>query len=100
MADSQTIKNGGAAAVSIISALGFNNTDLIIGTTPPANDTDITRPTSATSGTTCSAIRYNSKLGGYEVLLVANEGGKYYVANSTDNFAFSRASKSGENLND
>ncbi len=48
---------------------------------------------------TCSAFRYNKTTGAFEVLLVATKGGKYWVS-GTSNFAFSRASDTGELIND
>ena len=51
--------------------------------------------------TTCSALRYNKSTGGYEFLFVAKKGGKYYVSSlGNDNFAFSRATESGESISD
>lgn len=101
LSNALTIANGGSP-ISILKALGLNGAadnsqgDIITGSTAPANAGTATRAN-------CSAVRYNSKLGSYEIFLSANNQGKYYVAKDGDtnaNFAFSRASKTGESLAD
>ena len=90
----KTITNGGTSA-TLLNALGFgdNGTGLVIGATF-AEETDSTLPT-------CSALRYNTSSGGYEVVLVAANGGKYYVSNEANkNFAYSRAQGPGESISD
>lgn len=92
--DTLTVNNGGST-VGILTALGLKGAtdgtkgDVVVGTTPPTVGTGST----ATRGT-CSAVRYNTKIGAYEILLTANNQGKYYVANDgiNKNYAFSRAS--------
>lgn len=96
--DALTVNNGGSK-VGILTALGLKGAadgtkgDVVVGTTPPTVGTGSTAGSTATRGT-CSAVRYNTKIGAYEILLTANNQGKYYVANDgiNKNYAFSRAS--------
>ena len=90
----KNISNKGTPA-TLLNVLGLSTEDIVIGTTGPGTAGSYT-----ISGTTCSALRYNSSTGGYEFFLNAKDGGKYYVASSTDNYAFSRASQANEKVND
>lgn len=90
----KNISNKGTPA-TLLNVLGLSAEDIVIGTTGPGTAGSYT-----ISGTTCSALRYNSSTGGYEFFLNAKDGGKYYVASSTDNYAFSRASQANEKVND
>ena len=93
-----TVNNGGSP-VGILTALGLKGAaddtkgDVVVGDTPPTVGTGSTAGSTATRST-CSAVRYNTKIGAYEILLTANNQGKYYVANDGNdkNYAFSRAS--------
>lgn len=93
-----TVNNGGSA-VGILTALGLKGAaddtkgDVVVGGTLPTVETGTTAGSTATRST-CSAVRYNTKIGAYEILLTANNQGKYYVANDGNdkNYAFSRAS--------
>ena len=107
-----SIVNKGKAA-SLMNALSLNTKDLVLTTSGvPVVDTNSGKTPTPTvkgvdTGSTCSALRYNSSTGGYEVLLVAKNGGKYYVsadgyatAGANKNYAFSRASEAGTDIND
>lgn len=89
------ISNKGTPA-TLLNVLGLNDEDIVISTTSPGDAGSYT----ITDNTTCSALRYNSSTGGYEFFLNAKNGGKYYVASSDDNYAFSRASASNKKIND
>lgn len=107
-----------APTVSLTKALSLNEKDVDLTVTKTSGTTNVpptpvtTHPTvtGTAGGGTCSALRYNSSTGGYEVLLVAVNGGKYYVSADkyalTDathynkNYAFSRASEAGTDIND
>lgn len=115
IAEFTSIVNKGKAA-SLMNALSLNTKDLVL-----TNSTDVV-PAFASGKTqtptvkgvdtdsTCSALRYNSSTGGYEILLVAKNGGKYYVSadkyalddatHKNRNYAFSRASEAGTDIND
>ena len=105
--DNLTVNNGGSK-VGILTALGLkgaadgttgdNKGDIVVNDTSKPDvkngeTPDTKAGTTATRGT-CSAVRYNTKIGAYEILLTANKQGKYYVAKDGDskNYAFSRAS--------
>lgn len=100
--DTFKINNGGSIA-KLSTALSLSDKDIVLTGDLPA------KPYKKDDGTstikvegeskTCSAFRYNKTTGAFEVLLVAAEGGKYWVSN-TGNFAFSRASATGELIND
>lgn len=95
--DNTNIKNitNKGKSTSLLTALGLNATDIVISSKTPALSSGkytITSNNATVTNNTCSALRYNTSVGGYEFLLVARNGGKYYVASSTDNYAFSRAS--------
>jgi hypothetical protein len=102
LSDSTTIANKNVSGTTLISALGLNKEDVTINTSEKtyANPYDeTTKKYTINDNATCSAIRYNKTTGGYEVLLVATSGGKYFVASDAGkNYAFSRASKSGETI--
>ena len=102
LSDSTTIANKNVSGTTLISALGLNKEDVVINTSEKtyANPYDeTTAKYTINDNATCSAIRYNKTTGGYEVLLVATSGGKYFVASDAGkNYAFSRASKSGETI--
>lgn len=93
LSDDFKIKNGGSD-ISILKALGLNSKDI--------NTTGVV-PVSGSAGRgNCSAVRYNTRLGAYEIFLSAGTEGKYYVASLGDskNFAYSRASETAEQLSD
>ena len=98
--DSMTISNGGSA-VSVLKALGLSGAsadtstgDLLLSGSVPTKG--------SAKRTNCTAVRYNSRLGAYEIFLSAAKQGKYYVANDGDtkNFAYSRASQTAEQIGD
>ena len=106
LSDDLTVNNGGSK-VGILTALGLkgaadgatgdNKGDIVVGgSRPTVNDGKTAGTKAGTTATrgTCSAVRYNTKIGAYEILLTANKQGKYYVAKDSDakNYAFSRAS--------
>lgn len=112
IAEFTSIVNKGKTA-SLMNALSLNAKDLVLTNsgvpTIPHDSTKTPTPTvkGVDTGSTCSALRYNSSTGGYEVLLVAKNGGKYYVsadgyaaADANKNYAFSRASEAGTDIND
>ena len=86
----------GTANTTILSALSLSSTDLKTdGSVPSWSNNKYTINMSST----CSAVRYNTSTGGYEFLFVASTTGKFYVSNdAANNYAFSRATKSGESL--
>lgn len=112
LAEFSSIVNKGKTA-SLVNALSLNAKDLVLTNsgvpTIPDGATKTPTPTvkGVDTGSTCSALRYNSSTGGYEVLLVANNKGKYYVSadgyakdGENKNYAFSRASEAGTDIND
>ena len=113
IAEFTSIVNKGKAA-SLMNALSLNTKDLVLTTSsgPVVASGKTPTPTvkGVDTGSTCSALRYNSSTGGYEVLLVAKNGGKYYVSadkyalddatHKNRNYAFSRASEAGTDIND
>lgn len=88
---------GNVANTELRKALSMSETDIVTaGNAPELNEGSYSIGT-----TTCSAIRYNTSTAGYEVLLVAKTGGKYYVTSSAnENYAFSRASGTGVPITD
>lgn len=78
------ITNAGSAT-DLTSALSLNTTDFVFKPT----GTYSAGSTTAEPG--CSAIKYNKATGGYEIVLVAKNGGKYYVSSDKTHFAYSRA---------
>lgn len=98
------IQNGGSPA-KLSTALSLSKKDIVLEGNVPvnpykaANGVDNTIKVAAANNNTCSAFRYNKTTGAFEVLLVATKGGKYWVS-KTANFAFSRASETGELIND
>ncbi len=113
IAEFTSIVNKGKAA-SLMNALSLNTKDLVLTTSgvPVVASGKTPTPTvkGIDTGSTCSALRYNSSTGGYEILLVAKNGGKYYVSadkyaltddtHKNRNYAFSRASEAGTDIND
>ena len=113
IAEFTSIVNKGKAA-SLMNALSLNTKDLVLITSsvPVVASGKTPTPTvkGVDTGSTCSALRYNSSTGGYEILLVAKNGGKYYVSadkyalndatHKNRNYAFSRASEAGTDIND
>ena len=113
-ADGQT----GEPTVELTKALSLNKKDVDLTPTKTDGSTNVPATPVATHPTvtgkegegTCSALRYNSSTGGYEVLLVAINGGKYYVSadkyalddatHHNRNYAFSRASEPGTDISD
>ncbi len=98
--------NNGGKPIGILKALSLNGAadgssgDVIVSNVAPTIAADGTYTVSRTN---CSAVRYNVSLGSFEIFLSANNQGKYYVAkngNTNANFAFSRASKTGEPIAD
>ena len=81
-----SISNAGSSA-TLLSVLGLNEKDIVIGT-------DYSGP-NVTSGSeadpACSALKYNKGTNGYEILLVAKTGGKYYVSSDKLHFAYSNS---------
>ena len=69
--------------VDLYKALGFSNNDIVLGTTWSKE--------TASADPKCSALRYNKSIGGYEIVLVANSGGKFYVSSDSFHYAYSRA---------
>ena len=94
--DNMIINNGGNAT-TLIKALGFSTNDIVVGTTFTAEVKD--NSGIATADPSCSAIRYDSSKDGYELLLVAAPGGKYYVNEDKVHFAYSSASSINESIN-
>lgn len=103
--DSTMKVNNGGSEVGILTALGLKGAadgssgDVVTdGTAPSLNGSG----TYTVTRKTCSAVRYNTKIGAYEIFLSANNQGKYYVANDGDNknYAFSRASDYSTNIAD
>lgn len=96
------IQNGGSST-TLLNALGISTSDV---TTGAAKDYDASTTTTAIAAKdvptdkSCSAIRYNTSAGAYEILLVAKKGGKYYVTADTDHYAFSRATTYYTNISD
>lgn len=90
------IENGTSAQTSLLNALGLSTKDIKIGTTLTK---EVTTGDSL-SDPTCSAIRYNFNSGGYELLLVAETGGKYHVSGDKLHFAYSRATSYNESISD
>ena len=93
--ESLTINNGGDST-TLMKALGLSSKDIVVGTNFIAetkNDDGV-----ATGDPSCSAIRYDSYNGGYELLLVASPDGKYYVAEDKVHFAYSSASAINESI--
>ena len=113
IAEFTSIVNKGKAA-SLMNALSLNTKDLVLITSSvpvvASGKTPTPKVKGVDTGSTCSALRYNSSTGGYEVLLVAKNGGKYYVSadkyalddatHKNRNYAFSRASEAGTDIND
>lgn len=101
--DKFKINNGGNIA-KLSTALSLSEKDIVLNGSLPEkpykneNNEDKSIKVGQNNNT-CSAFRYNETTGAFEVLLVAAKGGKYWVSN-TDNFAFSRASATGELIND
>ena len=82
------------ASVSLLKALGINTADIVTAGTAPTADT------APDETSVCSAVKYNSSTGGYEILLIANKGGKYYVTTDSEHYAFSRATGYNKPIND
>ena len=109
IAEFTSIVNKGKAA-SLMNALSLNTKDLVLTTSSVSGKTPTPTVKGVDTGSTCSALRYNSSTGGYEILLVAKNGGKYYVSadkyalddatHKNRNYAFSRASEAGTDIND
>ena len=90
------VSNKGRAA-TLLNVLGLSGDDIVISSSAPTKSGSAYK---ITDNSTCSALRYNTSTGGYEFLLVAKNGGKYYVASETNNYAFSRASGPNKSIND
>ena len=96
------INNGGSnggSSLSLSNALGLSDDDFnLTGATTGYTGTGKSYSNIASDAEQCSAFRFSTKSGGYEVLLIASKKGKFYVnADGADkNFAFSKASKSAQ----
>ena len=84
------IQNGGSSA-SLIKALGFSENDIVIDASATFGKETTDASGKITGNPNCSALKYNKATGGYEIVLVAKAGGKYYVSSDTTHFAYSRA---------
>lgn len=94
LSDTSLQINNGGSPIGILKALGLNDKDINVKNGVPTAGNNATR-------SNCSAVRYNNRLGAYEIFLSAGDQGKYYVAaNGDNNFAYSRASATGEQLTD
>ena len=89
--------SGNTTMTDLYNVLGFSNTDVAITSLGSTNinanamTSASTTATSVTTGQSCSAIKYNSTTGSYEILLVANQGGKFYNSTEDTHFAYSSA---------
>lgn len=101
----------GTPSKKLTEALSLSTADFITSNDKYKNasnrEVKAAAPTSGTTytidnstNTKCSAVRYNSSISGYEILLVAKSGGKYFVTSKNNNYAFSRATASGVNITD
>ena len=90
--------NNDGKSISLISALGLNSSDVLLGGTFNKESKD--NAGVAVLDPTCSAIRYNENTSGYEVLLVAAINGKYYVNSDKVHFAYSSANAVNESISD
>ncbi len=84
----------------ILDALGLSDNDIVVAGSPPALFNEKYTIKENSDSDTCSAIRYNTKIGSYEVLLVAKRNGKFYVSAEKQHFSFSRAVGTNVLLND
>ena len=80
----------------LLTALGLNENDIVLGTTTFQKTSDkytytIAKGDKGGETNVCSAIRYNSSIDSYEVFLVAKNRGKFYVAADATHYAFNRA---------
>ena len=98
--DSININNGGNnSSIPLSNALSLSGDDFnLTGATTGYTGTGKSYNDIASDAEQCSAFRFSTKTGGYEVLLIASKKGKFYVnADGADkNFAFSKASKSAQ----
>ena len=97
LSDSLEINNSNAPS-TLLKALGLSKKDILIGTTFTAETVD--GDGNIVSNPTCSAIRYNVNIGGYEFLLVAAQGGSYYVAGDKLHFAYSSAGNFNQSIDE
>lgn len=81
---------------TLLNALGLSTSDIVISSD---FEKEVTTAGSE-ADPTCSAIRYNFNSGGYELLLVAETGGKYHVSGDKLHFAYSRATSYNESISD
>ena len=98
-------KTAETASTELWKALSLNEKDVdLTGNSLPTFDKENSKYSiviDSNDAYTCSALRYNSSTGGYEVLLVARNGGKYFVSSEKDaNYAFSRAEGPGVSITD
>ena len=93
--DNIVINNGGKST-TLIKALGLSGNDIVLGTTFSAETKD--NAGVSIKDPSCSAIRYDSGTDGYELLLVAAVGGKYYVSEDKVHFAYSSANSVNESI--
>lgn len=93
--DDLKINNAGSPT-SLMKALGLSDKDIMVGTKYVAET--VNSDGVVTSNPSCSAVRYNKSIGGYEVVLVAAKGGKYYVNGDKLHFAYSSAGNFNESL--
>ena len=90
------IINNGGEPITLMKALGLSSKDIVVGTSFIAekkNDDGV-----AIGDPSCSAIKYDSNNGGYELLLVASPNGKFYVPEDKVHFAYSSASAINESI--
>lgn len=93
--DSMVINNVGNST-TLMKALGLSSGDIVVGTTFTVETKDGSGV--ATGDPSCSAIRYNNSRDGYELVLVAAPGGKYYVNEDKVHFAYSSANAINESI--
>lgn len=95
--------------VSLLTALGINKKDIVLRSgegNSMVNEAlpDITKvPVESVEdkkGNTCSSLRYNTQTSAYEILLIAKNGGKYYVTTDKNHYAFSRATDYNKLINE
>ena len=89
---------------SLMTALGLSDNDIVIAGVAPSlpenGEYDIKENQSDAAANTCSAVRYNAKIGSYEVFLVAKRNGKFYVSAEDQHFSFNRAAGTNEKITD
>ena len=98
--------SSGTANTNLLTALNISSSDIVTyadGTKQPTLSSGkytLTENNATVSNNHCSAIRYNTSTGGYEILLIAKKGGKYYVTTESSHYAFSRATGENKTITD